>query len=184
MKLLAEYLKKVFRRWWVWVSGLLTVFSSTLVNTLGVERVDPPPVVQWTALGVILFIAQFLAWKDIRRDNDELKEKLHSEKDREETLAILTYHRAKLTAFMNEIVNSEEELDVLIDKFKQRRTKIADLLSRRLSRAEADLFKTVGTFDPTPISGIVYNEKHQHWRLRMRRDIEHLQKLVEQYGKK
>jgi len=78
---LQEYASAVLRHWWSIVAGSLLGLVDVIERAYGVWLL-PPPWLSWTTAVLGLIVAQFLAYRDLRRAKDEDHAHLQREVER------------------------------------------------------------------------------------------------------
>lgn len=139
-----------------------------------------PSWVYYTIGFACIFIAQFLAWLDIKRDKDKLKKHNITQ----DALAKVASYRNELIRHQNKELKNEIELGKWISEYENKRNEIIDYLRKNITQAESDLFHSLGIFSTIVIQGKNYvNGEHINYCSRVIRDHRWLTTLVIDYSR-
>lgn len=180
-----SYLQSVIRHWWVVVVSIfLAVIGAAqdILQSIWSDFVMPAWV--WA---VILFtglsIAQFLAWRDMKRHRDSLKRYNVNQS----ILSELASLRDRLISHQNVPINDGTELGQWIEQFKGIRNEVDSVL-KKVSDAEYRGYNHIGIFPlyaPPPSVQLSDKEYQQYanWRSRVIRDHKWLEKFIHDYSR-
>ena len=176
---LPDYGLCVLHYWWV-------VGFSFLIAVVGwVAQIFGTHVPGWLWVAVIIlgvFIAQFLAWNDMRKERD----RLHRYDVAQTTLTKLSVFRNDLISIQNEKLTSETELGAWRQRYFDKRNEIINYLSQNVSQAEANLFERLGNYLSVVIMEKNYVNQHEHVNLTAQviRDHHWLERAIQDYSRK
>lgn len=181
-----HYCGMVARHWVVMaVFVLLSVATSTQTVIQSIQEDFVMPAWVWVAIIFIgLFIAQFLAWRDIKRERDLLRKYDVSQ----QTLSDLANLRDRLISHQNTNITSGTELGQWIEQFLSIRREVNAILQERVSYAEHRAYDHIGLFvlyEVPPTGNLTEHEHRQyvHWRSRIGRDHKWIEKFIHDYSR-
>jgi hypothetical protein len=178
---------KAVGRHWALVVFSVTIGAMSNVQTM-VQSIWPAffvPIWVWLGIAFIgLSLAQFLAWRDLRKERDGLR----AYNVGQETLTSLAQHRDFLISHQNRPVRTGTELGQWIEQHRERREQIGQLLRTSVSEAEYRAFDHIGLFDVyavEPIATMTEVEFRQYvnWRGRVARDHKWIERFIFDYGR-
>jgi hypothetical protein len=176
LSLIPDYLWDVCRYWYVVAIG----GGIAVLGALGDMGLEIPNWVWWAVgLGSIA-IAQFLAWNAVRKERDQLRRYDIAQG----TLTRLSEFRGALVGMQNEQITTEAEFGGWRQRYSDLRVEIMDFIRDNVSPAEANLFETLGDYEPVGIAGKPYvSMNHFDITARVIRDRRWLDKAVQDYGR-
>lgn len=143
-----------------------------------------PTWVWLSAVFIGLSIAQFLAWRDMKRERDGLRRYDVAQ----QTLSKLAEQRDKLISHQNQRLTSGTDLGAWKEQYKNIRNEIGNILSSDVSNPEYRAFDHIGLFSQYAaplIESLSEDENAQyiHWRSRIARDHKWLERFIFDYGR-
>ncbi len=187
---LKAYGAMVARHWLVIaVPILLSFFGATQDIIQSIWKDFVMPVWVWFAIIFTGFgIAQFLAFRDMRKERDAEraeKEKLRKYDVAQDALNQLAEFRTELIAYQNTEIADETRLGVWMEQYKSLREQIVAHIRQRINPSEAETFENIGIFSLVRLeSPPGLNETHHNCRSRVIRDHQGLTSLILAYSRK
>jgi hypothetical protein len=172
---LVQYGRAVVRHW------IVLLFAVGLSVLGGIQTVFNLMLPGWVWLGAVFFflsLAQFLAFLDVRRENDRLRHV----RDVGAALARLAKYRHELISVQNEQIADDVARGSWEQRYKDLRNQVALYIENQISEAEGLLFQRLGLF-PEYIGGGNLNERHRWMRGWVARDHRWIEEMVKDYAR-
>ena len=172
------YARALVHYWWIVTIGGI----GGIVRLLqGIWPEMMIPTWAWVAmLGAGIAAAQFFAWRDMRRERDQLRQYDISQAVLEE----LADKRNTLIGLQNEEVLTETNYGGWKQRYDDLRADIIRYIEENLSSAEAKLFERIGIFQNFLIPGKNYvNDEHIQSVSRVIRDHQWISKIIQDYSR-
>ncbi len=187
---LKAYGAMVARHWLVIAVPILLSFigaTQDIIQSIWKDFVMPVWV--WIAIIFIGFgIAQFLAFRDMRKERDAEraeKEKLRKYDVAQDALNQLAEFRTELISYQNKPIANEVQLGEWMGQYNSLRGQIVEHIRQHISPSEAQTFESIGIFSLVKLeSPPGLNETHDSCRSRVIRDHRWLTSLILAYSRK
>ena len=172
-----EYVGHVARHWVFLVSAVLFAILWAIQD---IFDLDFPGWIWWAALLLGLHVAQFLAWRDVRNERNQLRRYNITQ----DVLSKIPDFRNEIVGFQNENPPDEMAVGVLQERYHNKRTQIISFLRESLTPTEAKLFETFGDYEVIALSRKSYlSMDHLNMVSQMIRDYRWLEKLAQDYSR-
>lgn len=138
------YKAAVLKHWF----ALIGFFVFTLIASIKIVAETifgsfvMPSWIYYVAAAICVFLAQFLAWLDMKKERDTLR----AFNVTEDVLKKIGEYRSELIAHQNKPIKTEEELGQWKEQFLTLKKEISEHIGKNVSEAEKKLFDRYGRF--------------------------------------